>query len=455
MTRNTLIALAVFGALGLVYAVTREPQVAVGIKKLKPAPVKAEELVSLQVGALSLVKEGDAWKVSRDGKTYAADPNEVRAFTQALADFKSDDFVTDKAEKQAELEVDATKGLAIKASTATGPARELVLGKTSKNGGAYVRPAGSNDVFVASGSLGWLARKELSQWRQKRIDLAKREDLEKVTLQPTDGAPVVLNVTGTDVSLEGTAEPGYRFDSAAATRLVSQVTSLTAQDFSEEAVTPAFTVTLGLKGGATRTISLGAKRPDGSVPVRVDGDAQTYVLSSWIAEQVQKDREGLRNLSLLTTAPADVTRVSLTSGGKRVVLEKKSDAWTVVEPKTLPAGFEFDPAMVERQLFQLVGLRGTKVAREITISKPAATLELTLQSGQKHQLVVGPKLESGEVHARGTDAFAMVAPGTVLSTLERGLELFKKLPPPAPMQGLEQLPPQLRAQLEAQLRQQN
>lgn len=444
MTRSTLIALAVFVSLGLVYGVTREPQVAVGIHKLKASPQKAEELASLRVGALSLTREGDRWKVSRDGKTYAADPNEVRPFTQALVDLKSDDFVTDQVEKHAELEVDETKGLVLE-----GGARKLVLGKASKNGGAYVREAGAKEVFVATGSLPWLARRELAQWRQKRIELGKADDVEKVTLAPAVGTPVVLMRNGTEFTLEGPSEPGYRFDSVAAAHLVSQLTSLAAANFLEEPVSPSFTVTLGLKGGSARTITFGAKRPDGTYAMTVDGDPQTYVLSGWVAEQVIKDREGLRNLQLLAVTPAEVQRVAIASSGKRLVLEKKDDVWAVVEPKTLPAGADFDARQVERQLTQLIALRGTKVARELTVTKPVATLELTTKQGAKHQLVVGAKLESGEVPVRGQDAFTVLAPGNVLSTLEKGLELFKRPPPP---QGLEQLPPELRAQLEAQLR---
>jgi hypothetical protein len=446
MTRSTLIALAVFVSLGVVYAATRERQVSVGIRKLKAPEQKADDFTSLRVGALSLTKEGDGWKVSRDGKTYAADPNEVRPFTQALAGLKSDDFVTDKPEKHAELEVDEAKGLVIEAGS-----RKLVLGKASKSGGAYVREAGSKDVYVATGSLPWLARRELAQWRQKRLELGKAEDVEKVTLTPSSGDPVVLVRSGADFTLEGTPEPGYRFDAAAAARVVTQLTTLAATNFLEEPVTPAFTVLLSMKGGAARTLRFGAKRADGTYAVTIDGDPQTYVLSAWVAEQVLKDREGLRNLQLLSVAPADVERVVLTSGGGRVVLEKKSDAWTVVEPKTLPPGFDFDASQVERQLFELVGLRGTKVARERSVTKPAASLELVTKTGAKHQLVVGAKLESGEVPVRGQDPFTVLAPVNVLTSLERGLELFKRPPPP---QGLEQLPPELRAQLEAQLRQQ-
>lgn len=464
MKKTTLIAVAVFCALAVAYVATREPQVAVGVRKLTPAAVKADALVSLQAGPLTLTTENGAWKVSREGKTWAADSDAVTRFAQALAEFKATDFVTDKVEKHAEYEVDDAKGLVVRASTRDGVVRDLVLGKASKLGGAYVRQAGSKDVFVLSGQVPWLARRGLAEWRNRRIEVAKREALERVTLTPVGGAPATLVVTAdAEPKLEGPSEPGYRFDTAAANRLLQQLTSLSAQDFTEDPVTPAFTVTLGLKGGAAKTLTLGSKRADGTVPLTVEGDPQTYLLSSWVAESLQKDREGLRDLQLLTFTPADVERVTLSASGSRTVVERKGETWTLVEPKAPPANFEFDPAQVERQLAQLGGLRATRAAKDVTdaragLPRPTAELELRLKGGAVRRLAIGAKTGEGlDSWARGQDPFVVVVPESVPSLLRRGVELFKRQPAPQAMgpgalQGLEQLPPEVRAQLEAQLR---
>jgi hypothetical protein len=464
MKKTTLAALAVFVLLGLAWLGTREPTVSVGVRKLTPPPVKADELVSLQAGPITLALEDGAWKVSRDGKTFAADADTARRFARALAELPQASFVTDRPAAHAEYEVDDAKGLVLRASTKTGAVRDLVLGKTSTLGGAYVRPAGSNEVFVLGGELSWLARRGLTDWRHKRIEVARREDLARVTLTPAGGAPTTLLVgEGQAVTLEGPTEAGYRFDAAAAGRLVQQLTSLTAQDFTEEPVTPAFTVTLGLKAGGAKTLTLGSQRPDGTVPLAVEGDAQGYVLSGWVAEQLQKDREGLRDLRLLGTDVARVQRVTLTTGKARTVVERGSDGWRLLEPKAMPAGAEFDASQVERQLRQLTEQRALRLAKDVPdaragLARPAAKLELSLEDGTTARLLVGSKLETGaEVYARGVDPFVLVAPSGLLSNLERGAELFQRppAPPPGAMQGLEQLPPEVRAQLEAQLRGRN
>jgi hypothetical protein len=460
MTRSTLVAVAVFCALGVAFLATREPQVAVGVRKLNLAPVKAEAITSLQLGDLTLWSEGPSWKVARGGQGFAADPAAITPLTKELAEIRGADFVTDKPEKHAELEVDAAKGRAVKASTAGGTVRDLVLGKTSKSGGVYAREASSNEVFVVQGSLGWQARQELTAWRQKRIELAPREELEKVTLAPAGGDPVVLAVDGGEVKLDGPTPPGYRFDADAANQLVGQLVSLVAQEFTEDTVpSPAFTITLALKGGRTRTLSFGPRRGDGGVPLRADGDPQSYVLPGWTAQTLLRDREGLRDLKLQAFTGFDAERATLTSAGRKVVVEKKGDAWTLVEPKALPAGFEFDPSSVEPQLRQLASTRALRTAKDDAeakagLAKPVAQLELKLKGGDVRRISIGAKLGDRPEHlARGQDPFPVVVAASVLSTLERGLELFKKQPAPQPM-GLDQLPPELRAQLEAQLRKQ-
>ncbi len=74
-------------------------------------------------------------------------------------------------------------------------------------------------------------------------------------------------------------------------------------------------------------------------------------------------------------------------------------------------------------------------------------LELGLKGG------VAQKLRFGELVARGDDGLLYAVNAPDKARLEKGTELFKKMPPPQ-QQGFEQLPPEIRAQLEQQLRQQ-
>lgn len=445
MNRSTLIAVGVFAALGIAFFATREREVKVGVHKLELAPVNADALVELQFGALTLRSAAGTWTVGSGEKRYAADEGQVKAAVQALADLKAADFVTDKKEKHAELEVDSAKGVIVKASTAAGVVRDLVLGKTSRSGGAYVREAKSDEVFTNNSGLPYLAKKSLTEWRKKTIATAKAEDVTKVSFPSF----ALVADSGT-WKLEGETAKDYRFDPAAAQRLVGQLASLTAQDFAETPPeAPVTALKVETKDGKSLGLTLGAKRADGTVALLVNGDPQTYLLPAWQAEQLLVDAEALRDTRLLHFEAAKVEKMSLVSGAKKALLTKDGESWKLVEPKA--PGFDFDPQQVNVVLNRLSNLRGQKVVRDTPLPKTGTQLELTLSGGAVQRAQVGDAL------AKGDDGLLYAVNAADKSWLETGPELFKRPPPPPQgggMQGLDQLPPEIRAQIEAQLRQQ-
>ena len=444
MNRSTLIALGVFAALGLAFLATREREVKVGVHKLELQPVNSDSLVELQFGSLTLRSANGTWTVGTGEKRYPADEGQVKAAVQAIADLKAEDFVTDKKDKHAELEVDDAKGLVVKASTSAGVVRDLIIGKTSRSGGAYLREAKSDAVFTNNSGLPFLAKKSLTDWRKKAITTVKTEDVTKVSFPSW----AVVSESGT-WKLEGETAKDYRFDSAAAQRLVSQLSSLTAQDFLETPPdAPLTAIKLDTKDGKSLALNLGAKRPDGTMALTVEGDPQTYVLPGWQSEKLLVDPEALRDTRLLHFDAAKVEKLSIVSGAKKTLLVREGESWKLVEPKT--PGFDFDPHQVNAVLSRLSNLRGQKVIRDTPLPKPGTQVELSLNGGAVQRVQVG------ELVAKGDEGLLFAITALDKSWLETGPELFKR-PPPAPgggMQGLEQLPPEIRQQIEAQIRQQ-
>ncbi|MDP2270125.1 MAG: DUF4340 domain-containing protein [Archangium sp.] len=446
MNKSTLIAVAVFGALAIAFFATRETEVKVGVRKLELTPVSSDALVEMVFGNINLRSTAGTWTVGIGDKRYSADEGQVKAALEALAGLKSDDFVTDRPEKHAELEVDSAKGLAVTASTGAGVVRELVLGKASRTGGAYVRAAKSDAVFALNGALPYLARKDVTAWRKKSIATTKVDDLLRVTFTPPSSAPWSLVSDSGSWKLEAQTPKDYRFDPAAAHRLVSQLCTLTAQDFTEARVeAPLTQVKAELKDGKSLVLQLGAKRADGTAPLSIEGDAQTYLLASWVVEQLTKDPEALRDTRLLRFDPAEVERVSLVTSARKTVVVKEGERWRLVEPKA--PGFDFDAQQVTAQLNRLASFRAQKVVRDAVLSRPAVELELVTKGGVKQRLLMG------ELTAKGDDGLLYAVTAQDKSWLESGPELFKRPPPsPSGVQGLDQLPPELRKQLEEQLR---
>ncbi len=458
MKKSTLIVLGVFVALALTWGVTREPQVSAGVRKLSTTPINADAVVAIEVGPVSLQALDGGWTVTAGGATWQADSNQAQQLARELATLSAPDFITERTERHAELEVDAAKGVAVKARSATALVRDLVVGKASKAGGVYVRQASSNEVFDARGGLGYQVRRSVSDWRDKRIPVVVSPDeVMRVQVSPAVGTGFTL-LKGDAWALEGATPAGFRFDLDAATRLVSQLSSLSAQDFVEaDEPTPA-TLTVGLKSGGTRVLHVGPKRTDGTYALRVDGEKQTWLLPGYVGQSLAADLEGLRDTRLLHFDPKEVQELALLGGKSRAAARRDGTGWKLVEPKSPPAGLQFDSQQVDAQLARLGAMRGAKVV-DVPAAKAGlggAKVELTLTGGKKVLLRVGAK--TGEdVYVVGSDPLVFTLPSAQLTWLEGGVELFKQpsLPPQGlnGTQGLDQLPPEVRAQLEAQLRQ--
>lgn len=205
-----------------------------------------------------------------------------------------------------------------------------------------------------------------------------------------------------------------------------------------------------------------------TVPARLEGDPQVYLIPTYAAQGLRKKLDDLRDLGLLSFDSQKAQKVVVTAGGKKTVAVKEASGWKLVEPKTLPTGFEFDPAQVGVQLDMLRSTRASRYVPGVTdakagLTRPSAQVEIFLEGGGKQTLRFGAELQSPsgakELYVKGsTDDLLYAIDPYLKSRLETGPELFKKPAPPpnfagGGMRGLESLPPEVRRQLEAQLRQ--
>lgn len=216
---------------------------------------------------------------------------------------------------------------------------------------------------------------------------------------------------------------------------------------------------LTLKSGKSVVVILGAtKREDGTFPLKVEGDAQEYAVPSYVAEQLDDGLAGLRDLSLMNFDVSKATKLSITSGSSKTVAVKDGESWKLVEPKAAPAGVTFDPQQVVAQLNRLRNARAAKAVEKAALGAASVTVEAIVEN-KPVTLVFGAETGSNaEVYVRGNaDTLVYVATGADKSSWTTGAQLFNKPAPPPDfgnMQGLEQLPPDIRAKLMEQLKQQ-
>jgi hypothetical protein len=471
MNKPTLAALGAFVVLLLTFFATREKEVSVGVQKFQMPSLSTASIESVVVSGpntAKLERSANGWTVSDPAKPetkFQADDSQVQSLLTALVECKAPDFVTENDAKHAEYEVDTAKGTTV-ATTAAGKTFTLIFGKSSKSGGAYVRKADAKAVFVSPSQVSSMAKRNVAAWRKKSIVTAPLADVTQVDVTRADSEAFSLKAAeGGAWSLASKAPPGFRFDPTVAQRLVTQLTSLQAQDFlaTDADFSKAHVFSLTLKDGKSVKVSMAsAKRDDGTFALKVDGDTQQYAIASWVAEQLDKKLDGLRDLSLVSFDPSKATKLAITSAGKKTVAALEGDSWKLLEPKAAPAGVEFDSNQVIAQLNRLRGLRAGKLS-DVAVAKtglgaPSTLIEVVVD-GKPLKVAFGADTGSNsEVYVKGAvDDGVYVISGSEKAAWSSGAQLFNKPPPPpdlGQMQGLDQLPPEIRQKLMEQLRQQ-
>lgn len=469
MKKGTIGAVLVFVALLAAVLLTREERVSEGVPRLDFVAPAADQVTTVELAGPTpavLSKGAAGWRVADPTKpevTYPADEALVASLLAALTEVKAGDHVTARAERVAELELDAAKGVTVTARGGGGVLASLVFGKAAKAGGWYVKRPSSPDVFTTTARLGSLVRRDVSGWRQHRLVSLKADELVAIKVR-LEGSPLELSLKDGVWTVEPAPPAGFRFDASAAQRLAQELAALSAQSFSADSseATDVAQVELLAKDGRAVRLGLGAEA-GGRVPVKVEGDPQVSWLPAAVARRLTPKLEELRDLRLASFEPEKARRLSLTAGGKRVELAREGADWKLVEPKTLPAGFDFDAQQVNSVLARLRQLRATRVdaspVAQAACRRPAsASVALELEGGSAATVRLGGQLGPTERCATtSVDALTYVVADSERQWLERGLELFKRAPPPSfpqgGIQGLEQLPPDIRAKLEAQLRQ--
>jgi hypothetical protein len=190
------------------------------------------------------------------------------------------------------------------------------------------------------------------------------------------------------------------------------------------------------------------------------------LVPKYSATNLSRKASELRDLTLLSFDPQKATKITIQSPGKKTVVVKEGDIWRIAEPKKLPAGFEFDPGQVQSQLQMLKALRASRVVEtaanpaQTGLARPTTLVDIAVEGSATQSLRFGKELKSDkgkEVYVQGSaDKLTYAIYDAARTRFETGIELFKKQPPPPPstggMRGLENLPPDVRQKIEAQLR---
>ncbi|MEE8410048.1 MAG: DUF4340 domain-containing protein, partial [Myxococcota bacterium] len=181
MKKSTLVAVGVFVALavGVVLSITRKAER--GVSRVTFKEVDHQSITRVAItgkNPVTLEKDGDAWKVEKNGK--AADPNMVKRLVEAIPTIDTTDLVTRSSERFAELEVDEEKGARVRAFAGAVELADFWVGKSAK-GGSYLRVGDA--VYVAPRIYASTFSRQVSQWLQRKLFEDKLADVIRVEVR--------------------------------------------------------------------------------------------------------------------------------------------------------------------------------------------------------------------------------------------------------------------------------
>jgi len=141
---------------------------------------------------IRLEKVQNRWRITIPVNSIADDESMYRLL-EGMARFRLMGLASSKAERYKEFGV-GQEGTKVTVTNDTGESLALIVGKegpTPKQ--SFVRPANSNNVYLAKGLLPSLVNKSLPEWKQRTIFRTEPDIIRLISIQGTDRVTVRNN----------------------------------------------------------------------------------------------------------------------------------------------------------------------------------------------------------------------------------------------------------------------
>src|SRR3989338_7447792 len=290
MKRTTLSLIGLLSLLGVVaYLVTLKPgERSVSTEAGEPLfTVDSALVVKVEIrstsGPVTLERRGVEWFVAAP-IVYKANAANVASLLDRVKDLRVKGTVSNRREKHGLFQVDSA-GTHVTVYQGGKEQASFVVGKASASfTDTYVRAAGSDEVAIVDGSLGWMFNRSVRDWRDKTILSLFKPDVKEIGFRFGD--------TTFTLSLRDSAWMIDRSKANAATveNLLTSLLSLQCDDFldTEPAVKPGIQITAG---GVQ--VLFAFDKGSRKYYVRTSASPQWYILETWRADQVLKRKKDL------------------------------------------------------------------------------------------------------------------------------------------------------------------
>ena len=262
-----------------------------------------EQVVKIEITATgettTLSKQDDNWVVA-SMDNYPADGEGVAELLSKVTEFKNTQRVSNNPEKQSEFEVDST-GVEAKLMDASDKVlAHLFVGKTTPGFlSSYVRPADSNDVYVAQGYLQSVFNKDTRTWKDRTIFNFNKGIVTQLNIiSPEETVELRLDADGAWQMLKPVAAAAKTTEVDA---LLTTFSGLDTDDFAEAKDelaeygldTPQSTISAVLNDGTTATLHVG-KEEEGKLYVKRDDKDTVFRLFKSNVDRLMKKSDTLK-----------------------------------------------------------------------------------------------------------------------------------------------------------------
>ena len=287
-------------------------------------------------------------------------------------------------------------------------------------------------ILVGLAAAVWYSEKHPPQPKsdiktEKVISVAE-DQLRRIQITRPSGDPLALE-KGEDGKWRITQPKAYKADESSASSMVSNLTSLNADQVVAEKNTdwktyglesPRLNIQVSLKDGKQIKLALGDDAPTSSgVYARLEGDARLFTIPSYVKSSLDKTASDLRDKRILPFDSEKVSRVAVATKERSLEFGKAGTAWQIVKPRPLRAdNFAVDDLVrsVRDANFDSILDESEKPPAKYSFSSPFATFE-AVDAGGVHTLTIG-KDKDNTYYARTT---AMPGVFKITSTVAEGL----------------------------------
>jgi hypothetical protein len=370
----TYVAVAVLAALGAyIYFVESKREDKPEKPKEKVFALDKAKVEGLSLSAagqeeVQLVHDKDGWRMTAP-VAVAADAAEADGLVSSLENLERDEVVAEAPSDLAEYGLATPRStVRVRLQGATEPLVLLIGDKTPDGSAVYARVAPSPRVFTVPAYVEGSFTKKPFDLRDRSVLHVQRDAVVALDVKGPEGAYALAKDEKGEWSF---VRPLHtRAGRWSVDALVGTLENLRMEAVAAEAATdrkpfglvpPARTVTIGLAGGATRTLEVGSSASEGRHHVHVAGSPLVAIVPGALVGDLAKGMGELRAKRLLEVSTYEVEGFDVETGGTKRVYARTSSkdeqgADVHKWKRTAPDAKDLDTNKVQDALFAVGGL---------------------------------------------------------------------------------------------------